>query len=559
MRRREYLRSAVSAAGLAGLATTTPPALGADDASPSPTGRSPPTRSDSVTATTDDEFAPLGTVDLDSRRVAEGVTTPDGRYAFVATFTGFRVVDLADPENPTAVAGREEILPDRGPMENVKDVKYSRGRLLVAADINASFTGVALFDVSDPTDPRLLGGYRTSYGVHNCDLHGDYAYLTTGFELDVVDVSGDPEAVARWSVVDYDEGYADVSMGLRNLHDMYVQGDYAYLAYWDAGAWILDVSDPTDPTYVGHGADHSLEELLAASESGGLAFRYEPPGNAHYVQPSDDGTLLAVGREAWNVQENDGQDDDPGGPAGITLWDTADPGAPERLTTIDPPPVPNGEPATYSGYWTTAHNFDIVGDYLYSSWYQGGVKVHDISDPATPEELAHWRDGGVTQFWTAQAGVPGDYFVATNYTNPSGGSEGVGLYVFPDPTDNPATVTPSGPPVESPTPMPNGTPTGTSTPTPTDTATPTPAPTATPSATSTPTGDPTPAQSGTPPAGTDTPAATPGGTETPDEQPPTDSPPGATVAGGPGFGPLAALTALGVGAWRAVRGSGDGE
>jgi len=554
MRRREYLRSAVSAAGLAGLATTTPPALGADDASPSSTGPPPSTRSSSVTTTAgDDEFAPLGTVDLDSRRVAEGVTTPDGRYAFVATFTGFRVVDLADPTDPTVVAGRDGILPERGPMENIKDVKYNRGRLLVAADINASFRGIALFDVSDPTDPRLLGGYPTSYPIHNCDLHGDYAYLTTGSELDVVDVGGDPETVARWSVVDYDEGYADVSMGFRNLHDVYVQGDYAYLAYWDAGAWILDVSDPTDPTYVGHGADHSLEELVAASEAQDLAFRYEPPGNAHYVQPSDDGTLLAVGVESWNVQRNDDQADDPGGPGGITLWDTADPGAPERLTTIDPPPVPEGEPATYSGYWTTAHNFDVVGDYLYSSWYQGGVKVHDVSDPENPEELAHWRDGDVTQFWTAQVAVPGEYFVATNYTNPSGGSEGVGLYVFPDPTDNPATITPSGPPVGSPMP------TGTSTPSPTDTSTPTPRPTATPSATSTPTGEPTPAPSGTPPAGTGTPTATPGPTGAPDEQSPTESPPGATVAEGPGFGPLAALTALGVGTWRAVRGSDDGE
>jgi len=516
MRRREYLRSAVGAAGLAGLVTTASPALGADNVSPS---------------TSDDEFAPLGTADLDSRRVAEGVTTPDGRYAFVATFTGFRVVDLADPANPTVVAGRDDILPDRGPMEDVKDLTYDRGRLLVAADIGSPYTGVALFDVSDPTDPGLLGAHETRYAIHNCDLQGDYAYLTTGRELEVVDVGGDQGAVARWSVVDYDEDYADVSTGYRNLHDMYLQDDYAYLAYWDAGAWILDVSDPTDPTYVGHGADHSLEELLAATEARDGAFRIEPPGNAHYVQPNDDGTLLAVGTESWNVQRNDDEADDPGGPGGITLWDTTDPTAPERFTTIDPPPVPEGEPATYSGYWTTAHNFDIVGDYLYSSWYRGGVKVHDISDPASPEELVHWRDGEVTQFWTAQVGVPGEYFVATNYTNPSGGSDGVGLYVFPDPTDNPATVTPSG------------TPAGTRSPTET------PAPTATPSPTTSPTDTPT----ATP---TETPSATPERTATPDAGTPAGSPTDTTTGTGPGFGPLTTLAAFGAGAWR-LFGEGD--
>jgi hypothetical protein len=410
-------------------------------------------------------------------------------------------------------------------MESVKDVKYNRDRLLVAADRNSSFTGVALFDVRDRTAPRLLGGYRTPYGVHNCDLHGEYAYLTTGSELEVLDVSGTPEPVARWSVVDYDDAYEDVPSILRNLHDVYVQGDRAYLAYWDAGAWILDVSDPTDPEYVGHGVDYTAEEL--ASDDVGTFERFiEPPGNAHYVQPNDDGTLLAVGREAWDA-EGDDEEGDTGGPGGITLWDTTDPSAPERRATIDPPPMPEGRSPTRGGYWTTAHNFDIVGEYLYSSWYQGGVKVHDVSEPASPEELAHWEDGEATQFWTAQAAIPGEYLVATNYTSPDD-SEPVGLFVFPDPTDNPATITPSGPPVEISTP--------TATPTETPELTPTQTPTATPTPTST--------ESPTP-----SPTVSPTGT-------PTSTGDSTTTGTGPGFGPLAALAALGVGAWRVVR---DGE
>ena len=533
MRRREYLRSAVGAAGLAGLATTTPSVLGADDESPSTAASGRPAPPVTTTTSGDDDFAPIARLPLGEGQVAEAVTTPDGRYAFVATFSGFRVVDLADPANPEAVAGRDDVLPDRGPMENIKDVKYNRDRLLVAADRNDSFQGVALFDVRDPTSPRLLGGYRTPYGVHNCDLHGGYAYLSTGSELEIVDVRGTPEAVARWSVTDYDDAYESVPRIYRNVHDVYVQGDRAYLAYWDSGAWILDVSDPTEPTYVGHGADYTAEDLVDAGSQ--LDFYLEPPGNAHYVQPSDDGTLMAVGREAWDVEGDDEGDEDTGGPAGITLWDTSDASAPERLTTIDPPPVPEGESPTYGGYWTTAHNLDIVGDYLYSSWYQGGVKVHDISDPESPEELAHWRDGEATQFWTAQSGVPGEYFVATNYISPDG-SESPGLFVFPDPTDNPATITPSGPPVEISTPTPTATATPESTPTPT----PSPTPTETPSPTSTATPTDTPTNGVTP----------------------TAEPTATSDASGPGFGPLAALGSLGVGAWRAVRGArvggGDG-
>ena len=509
MRRREYLRSAVGAAGLPGLATTVPPALGADDVSPSTSDRSP--QGTGTTTTPSDEFEPLASVGLDSEQVAEAVTTPDGRWAFVATFAGFRVVDLADPASPEVVAGREEILPDEGPMGNLKDVKYNRGRLLVAADFNNAFMGIALFDARDPTDPALLGAYRTGYGVHNCDLHGEYAYLTARDELDVVSFRGEPESVATWSVVDYDDGYTDIPGSFRNLHDVYVQDGRAYLACLDAGTWILDVSDPADPAYVGHAADHSLSELQSVPGEETRAFLYEPPGNSHYVQPSDDSTVLAVGREAWNVASNDDQADDPGGPAGITLFDISDASDPRRLATIDPPPVPEDEPATRAGHWTTAHNFDIVGDYLYSSWYQGGVKVHDISDPAAPEERARWRDGETTQFWTAQAGVPGEYFVASNYVNPSGEADGVGLYVFPDPTDNRATVTPSGPTISTPTVPSTATPTGAS--------------------------------------GSPTPSSTPGGSS-PGTAGKTDT----TDATGPGFGPLAALAALGAGAWRLARG-----
>ena len=152
----------------------------------------------------------------------------------------------------------------------------------------------------------------------------------------------------------------------------------------------------------------------------------------------------------------------------------SDPANPTRLATIDPPPVPEGEAGTYfNGYWTTAHNFDVVGDYLYSSWYRGGVKVHDVSNPENPEELARWQDGENAEIWTAQAGVPGDFFVASSLRNPTDPNGSGGLYVFSDPSDNDATVTPAGPEVEVPTPSPAPTPNPTPTPTPTSTPTPT--------------------------------------------------------------------------------------
>ena len=573
MRRREYLRSAVGAAGLAGIAGSALTAAGSDDdASPSSQTTATPTTTAAVTETATADgtdaggYGPLASFDVSNGQsgfqTTEAVMEPTGRYAFASRVDGFYVVDCADPENPEVVGTYTGITASGGrSITGFYDIKYNRGRLMLATSRAAgAFRGIAIYDVSDPTDPRPLKTYETTYTIHNSDLHGEYAYLTDGRELDVVHVAPDrPESVARWSPADYDEGYGDLSGNLMNLHDMYVQGGRAYLAYWDAGGWILDVSDPASPEYVGHAAEYSLSELQEVSGTEVIEHALEPEGNAHYVQPDDDGDLLAVGGESWNleggVDDDESDEEDLGGPSGIILWDISDPADPERLTEIEPPQPPAGETARRNGgYYTTSHNFEIVGDSLYSSWYRGGVKVHDISDPASPEQLAHYENGDRASFWTAQVGVPGEFFVATSYVHPTEDGGPGAFYTFPDPSDNGATVTPSGADVDLPTGTaePVGTTASEGTATPTDASTDAPTATATPTDSSTPTASPTDATTATSGMAGETAAATAGGAAG-DTATATDGPAGATdttSGDGPGLGVLSGLAALGIGAWR---------
>ncbi|WP_135366189.1 hypothetical protein [Halosimplex halophilum] len=575
MRRREYLRSAVGAAGLAGIAGSALTATGSDDdASPSsrttatPTATAGPTETATATPTgTDagDGYGPLASFDVSNDQggfqTTEAVMEPSGRYAFASRIDGFYVVDCQDPENPEVVGTYTGITASGGrSITGFYDIKYNQGRLMLATSAAAeAFRGIAIYDVSNPLNPRPMKTYETTYTIHNSDLHGEYAYLTTGRELDVVHVAPDqPESVAKWSPAEYDAGYGELSGSLLNLHDMYVQDERAYLAYWDGGAWILDVSDPASPEYVGHAAEYSLSELQDVSGTDVYEYAMEPEGNAHYVQPDDDGDLLAVGGESWNleggVDDDESDEEDLGGPSGIILYDIGDAASPERLTEIEPPQPPEGETARrQGGYYTTSHNFEIAGDYLYSSWYRGGVKVHDISDPANPEQLAHYENGDRASFWTARVGVPGEFFIATSYVHPTERDGPGAFYTFPDPTDNPATVTPSGAEIDLPT----------DTPEPTDTATPAGTPTESPTATATPSASPTDTPTATP---TDTPTAT-GGTATSGMAGETATAGGAAGEGdtatgnadattsgdGPGLGVLSGLAALGIGAWRLGR------
>ncbi len=126
----------------------------------------------------------------------------------------------------------------------------------------------------------------------------------------------------------------------------------------------------------------------------------------------------------------------------------------------------------------TAHNFAWRGDRLYTSWYQGGVRVYDLADPADPRLLAAWRDPDRAQFFAARPAAEG--FVASSAAESEGGTEAgtglrSGLYTFPEP-DADGRPAPTRTPVEppwTPTPERPATPTATGTPEPTPTATPT--------------------------------------------------------------------------------------
>lgn len=479
----------------------------------------PPASRAVASATTGRSFEPIARLPLPG--ATEAVVDDEGTTAFVATTDGFATVDVSEPADPRPLADRRDLLADRdrGPLERVQDVKLDGDRLAVAGPAHGlGLSGVLLYDVADPSDPHRLAFHETKFPIHNCDLDGDLLALTANdgranptVFVDVAD--GDPREVARWSLYDVDESWSEVPLSLRSIHDVSIADGVAYCAHWDAGTWLLDVTDPADPAVLGHVGGFTLDELLSMSDVEQSYQSLEPPGNAHYAEVSDDGTVLAVGGESWDGRASDGH----GGPSGIDLWDVADPSSPERLATIEPL-MPKD--ATREGTWTTAHNFELTGGRLYSSWYQNGVKIHDVSDPTAPEELAHWRDPGATRFWTARLGRPGEFVVASNVGVRGEDGDDAGLYTFPDRAGS----QPAQPTIE--------------------TATPTRTPTVTTESPETPVSPATTAATGTPKSPTPTPS---NATITPTETP---SPRETTT---PGFGPLAALGGLGLAAWRLLR------
>ncbi|NHN41816.1 twin-arginine translocation signal domain-containing protein [Halorubellus sp. JP-L1] len=366
--RREFLKAtgALGLAGVAGVGSASPPGNG--------NGRG---TDDSLRLFS--EVAVGGTAEVSTQ----------GTYAYVATGDGLGVVDWQNPNRPELVGSMTADAPAGG----ILDAKVEGDLVSLASN---GGPGITLVDVSDPTDPTEIGFVDVGHHIHNNFLADGYAYLTVNESGDaafsearttIVDVNdpSDPEVVGEYRLKDDFPEFA--TGGVNPCHDVYVQDDLLYQAFWDAGTVVADVSDPTDPQLV-----TQFGEAPGADADGYTAERYlTAPGNAHYVQPSPGGDLVYVGAETFpgNFVENPDNDDY----GGIKIFDVSDYDDPQELARIDPPDVDG---------FRTSHNFDVTANRLHASWYDGGVTVHDVTDPSNPETISGYHTDD-TSFWGAEA------------------------------------------------------------------------------------------------------------------------------------------------------------
>ena len=101
-------------------------------------------------------------------------------------------------------------------------------------------------DVSDPTNPRLVGSYDTPGRASGVVVSGDYAYVADGHEgLLVLDVSdpADIREVGRLETSD-------------PVNDVFLSGGYLFLFEGRGtarpGISVIDISDPANPRRIGY-------------------------------------------------------------------------------------------------------------------------------------------------------------------------------------------------------------------------------------------------------------------------------------------------------------------
>lgn len=320
---------------------------------------------------------------------------------------GVRVYSLFDVRNPTLVStfadGASNPQLAGSWTEKVIVRRVSTGSFtgdLAAVSFQdcrlGGFTGIGLYDVSDPARPVQLSLMPVGvFGVHELwlQVRGNKAYVYTAAVFDeifqffegiedgspefrIIDVSDprNPEEVGGWSAwkqLGIEPVAGQGSFGFNFVHSVIgnEQGTRAYVSYWDLGTVILDVTDVSAPRFLGRTQYAPHEE-----------------GNAHSAWLAKGGNVL--------IQTD--EDFDPGWftpPGTETSWgytrifDISNPASPVQLSTFKLPTTTQFPPGVGD---FTVHDPKVVGNTLYLSSYAEGVVVVDIARPDRPGMVAQF-------------------------------------------------------------------------------------------------------------------------------------------------------------------------
>lgn len=156
----------------------------------------------------------------------------DGSRAYAIDHAeGLLVIDVTHPASFTP-AGTCDL------GKGLLDIEIN-GPLLYTLPDSLDFRGMAIYEISDPLAPQLLGTYQIEYQPTNVVVSGHYAFIAeevTG--LRILDIS-DPTSPRMVS-----------TCTTPWARDVAVFGQYAYVADFFTGLVVIDVSHPEHPTRV---------------------------------------------------------------------------------------------------------------------------------------------------------------------------------------------------------------------------------------------------------------------------------------------------------------------
>ncbi len=300
--------------------------------------------------------APVRDVRTSDLWVWEGV---DGRdYAVTGTWSAGGATywwDVTDPAAPVLV---DSLVVDA---RTTNDVKVSEdGRICVISREGASDrrNGIVIVNCSDPRNVEILSVFddELTGGVHNVFIHDGHVYaVNRGSRFDVINIEdpANPYRVSDFRLPTLGREISD----FEGTHDIWVVDGVAYTSNWGDGVAVIDVGggdrggSPSNPVLMYRFGD--------VGGSTHAVFPYWSPTGRFYIFMGDEivGSSFNVAARTRTPPHMAGY---------IHVVDFTDPENPDEIARYDVPGA-------------GSHNMWIDGDRLYAAFYNGGMRVIDIS------------------------------------------------------------------------------------------------------------------------------------------------------------------------------------
>lgn len=295
---------------------------------------------------------------LDGRDYVITGSKVSGGYAF-----------FYDVTDPTAPVKYDSIQVDARTVNDVKASPDGRYAVLSREGATNRRNGLVIVDMAIPSEPRVATVYENGItgGVHNMFADDDYLYaLSDGDKYVIIDMTDiyKPEYVSEYNHPD------------SRIHDVWIANGLAFSSEWGTGVVVVDVGNgrwggsPQNPVYVSSyptpsGATHAAfpyysevtgktylflgDEIMNRS---GLAWAGYPRSMGSYAEQYNPAT--GVGGIPLVTRGY------------IQIIDFTDPENPEMVARYEVPEF-------------GTHNMWVEDDVLYQAYYEGGVRMVDVS------------------------------------------------------------------------------------------------------------------------------------------------------------------------------------
>jgi uncharacterized protein YjdB len=292
-------------------------------------------------------------------------TGRDGRdYALVGTWGGNGYAMIFDITDPTNIFKTDSVQVNARTINDVTVSPDGRYGVLSREGASDRVNGVVFLDLANPAHPKVAATFSQELtgGVHNMFATNDYFFAVSGG--------------AKYVIVDVKDIYSPKYVSEyrhpnARLHDLWVHDGIAYSAQGGVGTVVVDVGNGK------YGGTIEKPKLVTVYRinSGHEIFPYFQKATGKVYLFIGDEEMSRTGR-VWEGTSYNTELRAPGGPVRGGIAQTSG-GYTHIIDFTDPlKPIPVGR---YHIEDYGSHDIIVQDDVLYQAYYDGGIRVVDVS------------------------------------------------------------------------------------------------------------------------------------------------------------------------------------